>query len=419
MPAGAPAETRPAGGPALGAAMVVVEAAVRVPDGAALGFQPEFGLDGLVLGPSPARLDTGGISPHFSPGDDAGNGEQLSLAWGDKETRRQRRGIHAKLVRLLQQMETGRDGLVAQAVGRKWSHEVSMCPGTVRKHKVCGQLSFIAKKCDFPLCPWCQRRRADKARRQLSNAVGQMKEPKLLTLSPPNLAQLSPGSVAAFSAVFTRLMRRSVMKDVRGAVRSIETTNKGRGWNLHIHVLLDGPWMAQYPTWDIAWVDGRWRVAKKHPGLARVFTDLCQKFVELRSPRLDFDLENPDHWYFIDVRQADSYGSISEVLKYIAKGTEIVALGAGAVVDFLMAIKGRRMIQGYGSLFGVDLDADDETLPTAPGECPYLNCMAPAKCEWEFQHFGPGDHRLVKDSRTGLYRILPRDGPGVSDANNF
>jgi len=92
--------------------------------------------------------------------------------------------------------------------------------------------------------------------------------------------------------------------------------------------------------------------------------------------------------------------------------------GAGAVVDYLMAIKGRRMIQGFGSLYNVDLEPVDdwgeEFDVSASGECPYEDCPKPGGHEWEFVSFGPGDFRLARDSRTGSYRIVgrARDGPG-------
>jgi len=387
-----------------------------------LGFQFEMGLEGGLRPAQPAepvaRLDKGGISPHFLLEPPSGEGEQLSL-WGDN--RRELRGHHAGITRLLRSMKTGECGLAAQSVAEKWLHDVERCPGVRRRHGPCGLVSFEPYSCDFPLCPWCQHRRSDKARRKLAKAVGLLQEPMLITLNPPNLAEFTPGAVAALIKVFTALRREKVFKDVRGGVRSVETTYGRNGWNLHVHALVDSPWIAQYPQWDIKRSNGRWLVVKKHPGLAREFTIACQKFSELQSPRLDFDRDNPDHWYFVDLRRADS-GAVAEVVKYIAKGSEVVGGGPGAVVAFLGAIKGRRMIQPFGSLYDVDLEGEelaDEFDVSARGECPYPDCPAPAACEWSFVQFGPGDNVLDRDARTGSYRELgpapsgrARDGPG-------
>jgi len=398
---------------------------VQETQGGTFGFQAEMGLDGLRRDPVPARLDKGGITSHFSAEPSGEAGVQLPL-WYNQ--RKELRGHHARLVTLLRSMETGEHGLAAQVVADKWLHDVERCPGNVRRHKVCSRVSFYPYSCDFPLCPWCQHRRSDAARRKLSGVAGLLKEPKLLTLSPPNVAEFTSGAVAGMAGAFSMLRRRKVLQGVRGGIRSVETTYGENGWNLHLHALLDGPFTLKYPTWDIAWAPqwditwadgrwvvvkehGRWVVVKKHPGLAREFTAVCQKFSALRAPRLDFNIDCPEHWYFVDIRQADS-GAVAEVVKYIAKGSEIVNGGPGAVVAFLKAIKGRRMIQAFGSLFDVDLEPepDEGYDPGARGECPYEDCPAPAVHEWEFINFGPGDWVLDRDSRTGSYRAVP-DNP--------
>ena len=387
-----------------------------------LGFQLEMGLEGLRAAAQPAqpaaRLDKGGTSPHFLSEPYPGEGVQTTLWW---DSRWELRGHHAGITRLLRSMKTGEHGLAAQAIAEKSLHDVERCPGVRRRHGPCGLVSFEPYSCDFPLCPWCQHRRSDKARRKLSKAVGLLQEPMLITLNPPNLAEFTSGAVAGLIKVFTSLRREKVFKDVRGGVRSVETTLGRNGWNLHVHALVDSPWIAQHPQWDIKRGKGRWLVVKKHPGLAREFTIACQKFPELRSPRLDFDRDNPDHWYFVDLRRADS-GAVAEVVKYIAKGSEVVGGGPGAVVAFLGAIKGRRMIQPFGSLYDVDLEGEelaDEFDVSARGECPYDDCPAPAACEWSFVQFGPGDNVLDRDARIGSYRELglaplgrARDGPG-------
>jgi len=398
----------------------VVELLERPGPAGSFGFQAEIGLEGVRSAepavpaePVPARLDNGGITSHFLPESHSDEGVQLPLWW---DNRRELRGHHARLVRLLRSMDAGEHGLVAQAVAYKYLHDVERCPGVTRRHGPCSRPSFCPHSCDFSLCPWCQHRRSDKARRKLSRAVGLLQEPMLITLNPPNVVDLTSGAVAALIKVFAGLRREKVFKDVRGGVRSIETTFGRNGWNLHVHALVDSPWIAHYPQWDIKWVDGRCVVVKKHPGLAREFTIACQKFEELRSPRLDFNRDDPDHWYFVDLRRAD-VGAVAEVVKYIAKGSEIIEGGPAAVVDFLKAIKGRRMMQTFGSLHGVDLEEeelDGEIDAMARGECPYEDCPAPSVHEWEFVNFGPGDWVLDRDSRTGSYRIvgLARDGPG-------
>ena len=367
--------------------------------------------------PSPARLDTGGISPQISAVDYLDKPSPGPAWWPN---RRVLRGHHARLVGLLRKMDTGELGLAAEVVAYKWRHAVERCPGVTRRHDSCGRASFTPHSCDFALCPWCQRRRSDKARRKLSRALDLLAAPMLLTFNPPNVKDFTPGAVAALIKVFTGLRREKVLENVAGGVRSVETTWRGaKGWNLHLHALVDSPWIAHYTCWDIKRVGERWVVDKKHEGLARAFTVACQKYPELSfgtlRPELGkFDADNPNHWYYVELRRADS-GAVAEVVKYIAKGSEIVAGGSGALVDFLAAIKGRRMIQPFGSLYDVDLDdsEDEDWEAEAEGECPYDDCPAPGTHKWEFVNFGPGNWVLDRDSRTGGYRLkgLARDGP--------
>lgn len=380
--------------------------------GPVLGFQVEIGLEGLWPEPVPARLDTGGTSPHVF-GQNGGFEANIR-----EKYRRQKRGYHAELVRLLEAMVRGDHGLPAEAVGQKWLLAVKRCPGVVRRHKPCGQLSFEGHRCEFPLCPWYQARLSKMRVKRLGPLVAAMSEPKLWTFSPPNLAQLAGESLSELGKVLTRLHRLAYFKKrVRGGLRAIEVTNGGNGWNVHAHEAVDAGWVAHYPQWDIERKGKRWVVTKRHPGLAREFTRICQKFSSWKSPRLDFDINNPDHWYFVELRSGDA-GLGGELCKYVAKGSQVVRAGANAVLDFLLAVKGQRLLQPFGNLYGTDVDAEDVGVglePSRPGECPWLDCVEPGRMEYEFYSYRiPEGCQLEFDFCTGQHRVvgLARDGPG-------
>ena len=100
----------------------------------------------------------------------------------------------------------------------------------------------------------------------------------------------------------------------------------------------------------------------------------------------------------------------------MAKGDEIVSAGPGYMVAYLMARRGKRMLQGFGSMYKVMLldDEDQEDgedayeAPTAPGECPYEDCPEPRAPVWEFVCTGPPDGwEPDRDNRTGRYRLHP------------
>jgi len=398
--------------------LVIVEAQPRFNDGD-FGFQAEFGLEGIRRSeacPEPeakashARLDTGETSRHvFGENRDSESG-------GREKSRREKRGYHAELVRLLEAMARGDHGLLGRSVGEKWLPEVKRCPGVVRRHGPCGNLSFEGHRCDFPLCPWDQARRAKRRVRRLGPLVAAMVEPKLWTFSPPNQVELTWHAVRDLGRALTALHRLAYFKKrVRGGLRALEVTNGANGWNIHAHEAVDAGWVAHYPQWDIERRGKRWVVMQRHPGLAREFTRICQKSPSWKSPRLDFDIDNPDHWYFVDLRVGDA-GLANELCKYVAKGSQVVRAGAKAVLDFLLAMKGRRLIQPFGNIYGVDVDAEDmdeSQEPLRAGECPWPECPEPGRMQYEFHSHGiPEKCQLEFDFETGQHRVvMARDGP--------
>jgi len=426
-----------------------------------------------------------GASEHGGGSGDQSSGESS----GESKAKRLRREAWRRLVVLLREMEAGEHGIMAQVVGAKWHPLVSKCGGYTRRHGPCGKLSFTPTSCDFQLCPMCQHRRSVRWFKSLEALIqnGEILEPKLLTLTTLNLEHLTPSSVSAFGKAITQLRRRDVFAEVRGGIRSIETTRNRRNgsWNLHAHVLIDSPFIPHYPQTDFKYVGCSWRVVKKrrrrafervgpctnierigpctniepvgpwvervgrctniepvgpwevvkvHSGLAREWTAVCQNFPELKSPRSDFDIDNPEHWWHVDIRRANLQVA-AEVAKYIAKGSQLVSAGAGALVEFLMAIKGRRMLQAFGSLESLHVDAkkgivdefgeeirDDRSLA---GQCPWPEpeCPDRAAVDWEFICRGEYESSLGLgvthefDADTGSYRVivgasLGGSGPG-------
>jgi len=365
-----------------------------------------------------ARLDKGETSPQIfkpSPG--------ISSALrrpGRQDKGAKKRGYHAELVRQLLSMETGEHGGVAAAVARKWLPEIEKCPGAVRRHGPCGKKSFIGDKCSFPLCPWCQDRRSRRLVKRLAPLVASMVAPKLWTFSPPNLGELSGSAVSDMGKALTEMHRLVYFKKrVRGGLRAIEVTNRGRGWNLHSHEAVDSDWVAQYPMWDIKRVGSGWKVVEKHPGLAREYTRICQRYPTLAllgwclagrghaSGIGGLDLDCPDCWYFVDVRVA-GVGVVNEIAKYVTKGSQVVRAGPRAIVDFLLAFKGKRGVQPFGNLYNVDLDGDEPVPPVRLGECPYDDCPEPGEPSWAYVHRGfPVDFLLERNPETGTCRLVP------------
>jgi len=334
----------------------------------------------------------------------------------------EKRLLHRGLANLLREMGEGQHGVCAKAFAEKHLSTVLRCPGTTRRHTVCGGLSFEPFSCDLSVCSWCQGRRAVAWRNSLNEIIEKVSlaEPKLLTLTVPNLEFLDNASVRAIGKAFTHFRRLGPMKGVRGGVRTIEVTrNKKNGtWHLHIHALLDGPFLRHYEADEIKRVGSCWEVVEHHLGLARAWTMACQLQPALRRV---LDIENPNDLYFIDIRRADK-GAVDEVTKYITKQSEIVLAGASALMDFVAAMRGVHLIKTFGSLYNVvdidsrtgrvDLFDDLDHVPvekTADGHCPHEGCLAPGVQDWEYVCRGLPETSLTVNTewvgRVGLYRV--------------
>jgi hypothetical protein len=346
-----------------------------------------------------------------------------------KKARQKRRGIHSELVRKLENMADGQHGFSAAEIGRKWFDKVQACGGKTLIHEACDQPVYVPHSCDFPLCPWYQAARARRQGKRIGELfeLGYFKEPKFWTFNPPNVADYG-GATKDLGKVLTKLHRRSVTKACRGGFRAREATVSERhgNWNVHAHELVDSGWVAPNPVWDITFLPfksragGKWKIVKKHAGLAREFTLLCQSYALLKSPREDFDIDNPEHWYFVNLKVANR-GSVKELAKYATKGAEVVAAGPGKIVDYMLGSKGQRLVQGFGSLYGMKVDepddrpaeadleewwekgGDDQGKPEAKGECPNPDCPNPGHPTYKFIQYGVPDGYEVgeRDKRTG------------------
>jgi hypothetical protein len=402
-------------------------------------FDAELLEQGLATGPA-ALLDTRETSKHLrlasgSSGSSkaAGPVASPSVKQRAKYEKSKRRAMQGKVVTELRSMATGEHGITAMGIGQKWADEVAHCGGRTCRHDACGRPSWQPYSCDFPLCPWYQQARAKKAGEKLGKlwASGIIVDPKFTSFTVPNVDDLG-GAWAEIRAALRGLHRRQYMKDrVRGGFRALETTfnEKSGQWHPHAHELLDAGYIEKNPKTDIFRRDGQWVIKQEHPGLARLWTMECQgmrKQDGKRVPRYPLlyrdgiNVDCPEDWNYVGIQVAD-YGAISEIAKYVAKGDEIVSAGPGKIVEYLMARRNKRMLQGFGSMYNVSLlgDEDDEDVyeaPTAPGQCPYSDCPEPNNPIWEFVCSGlPDGWEHERDNRTGRYRLHPE---GVDPPNN-
>jgi hypothetical protein len=102
----------------------------------------------------------------------------------------------------------------------------------------------IRLRCGKRSCPDCRGRDYVRLVRGYGQAVSQFRHPKLLTATLRNEQKLTAEVVARLRKSFRALVRH-LGPLVRGGIYSIEVVNKGHGWHVHIHAVIDAAYIPQ------------------------------------------------------------------------------------------------------------------------------------------------------------------------------
>lgn len=275
--------------------------------------------------------------------------------------------------------------------------------------------------CNDRLCPLCAWDRSRIARKRIKTMFSRLTHPALITLTVPNIpnvATLNPTTGAMEDAIskhtfnfFREQIRKFLAQQkgwIAGGVYAIETTyNRAeKSWHIHTHILADlsAPLPEKADRVDLAgrrvmafralkwrlefdWmriVTGGWGKSKRkskdpmvRAGDEFIFSEWIR---ELRNNELKqrtpngyrpisglsaSEIERRTEWNranrrIVDVRPVTDREKVAyEVLKYITKVSDFGDLPE-AVEPFANAVKGARLIQTFGSWYGVKLDTPPE-----------------------------------------------------------
>jgi hypothetical protein len=180
----------------------------------------------------------------------------------------------------------------------------------------CKRVRTFWNRCDRFFCPCCTPRLARERRKSIEWWTAEINQPKHLVLTTRNTDHLSQAKVKGIIRALQKLRRRSVARSWRGGCWSLEITNEGRGWHLHLHLLIDAPWV------DIEGVSRQWG------------TLVGQDYAIVKVK---------------DCRQRDY---LAEVTKYAVKGSTIAAWTGEQITHFVNAFTGVRTFGVFGSLYG-------------------------------------------------------------------
>lgn len=181
-------------------------------------------------------------------------------------------------------------------------------------------------RCRLRICPVCARTRARRLLEAYKHLAG-VPHLKHLVLSEPNVPHLSSATIDRLRRLFKRLRHRKYFADRwRGGLCSLEITySKITGWHAHLHVLIEGEYIAQTKIRE-AW------------------EDICG------GQRMVF---------------VQAITGAREAIKYIVKPSDDLVKDPRALRQLLNALQGKRLLTAWGTWYGEGVPTETE-----PRECP-------------------------------------------------
>jgi hypothetical protein len=255
--------------------------------------------------------------------------------------------------------------------------------------------------CNHRLCPLCAWHRSQVARKRIKTLFDRLTHPVMITLTIPN-----KGSIRKHDFTLIRQKARKFIAQhkrwIRGGVYSLETTynRTEKTWHIHVHILADicsplpskkektviaGESIYSFTAmklklefdWLRLWGAYYGKKAKDPDQMqdagdtytfenwvrvgrtmrVKEWRDGAYRPIEMseqaRALRTSWNRENRR---VIDLRPVmDRDGAAREVLKYLTKVADFSDLPE-AVEPFMYAVKGARLIQTFGTWYGVKLD---------------------------------------------------------------
>jgi len=199
----------------------------------------------------------------------------------------------------------------------------------------CATVSRFPNRCDKFYCAECQPRLGKERQQQVEWWTHLLRQPKHVVLTMQNVSDLSAAHVDELRRCFTKLRRRKFASNWTGGFYSIEVTNEGKGWHLHLHALIEAKWI------DSAELALAWHSSTK--GFGRI----------------------------VKVRDVRDRSYLAEVTKYVAKGAQLAAWSGDSIRTFINAFEGKRTFGVFGELYGARTEFAEfiATLKSAKTKC--------------------------------------------------
>jgi len=137
-----------------------------------------------------------------------------------------------------------------------------------------------------------------------------------VVLTVKNVPDLTRSHVQQFKRWWDVLRRSKSARNWRGGFYSLEVTDGGRGWHLHLHALIDAEWIDK--------------------------TGLCDAWNRTTNGMGGI----------VEAKDACGPSYLAEVGKYAVKGPQLAAWTPAQIQTFIVAFTGLRSFGVFGTLYG-------------------------------------------------------------------
>lgn len=180
----------------------------------------------------------------------------------------------------------------------------------------CGRVGRFPNRCDCFYCPECQPRLAHDRHDAIAWWAARCPQPKHVVLTLRNQPDITREHIDQVKHWFKCLRARRFADNWTGGFWSLEVTNEGRGWHIHIHALVDAVWI------DAGELARQWDSVTNHNG------------------------------HIVKVKDCRSADYLHEVTKYAIKGTQMATWTPADIRHCIEALDGVRTFGVFGELYG-------------------------------------------------------------------
>ena len=204
----------------------------------------------------------------------------------------------------------------------------------------CGCAWHVPCKCRSRICPLCGYELAKERQKFLMALTANMAHPKLLTLTIERWKEDPHEGIHYLKACFAKLRGGKLFKKCKGGAYQIELKRKDDGWHIHVHALLDAPFLPYQQIFS------EWR-----------------RITGIDVPQ-------------IDIRSAADLKAREYVCKYASKSAGYDT-HPDDMVQWYLAAKGERLWGTFGEWYNVKADELDPEgfQPVPPRECPHCKAV--------------------------------------------